>query len=99
MMQTEQLYVWIVKAAHLVKGFHMNVVQKYYQVKWCIAYLAFKTVHSPTIMTRPAVFSAVHPVQKISWLIKIVQRHQMSNVQNSATARTGNGPANVKNGS
>ena len=51
MMHKEQVYVWIVKAAHLVKGFHMNVVQKYYQVKWFIAYLAFKAAHSPTIMT------------------------------------------------
>ena len=98
-MQMGQLHVWIVKAVLLVKGFHLNVELKYHLVKWCIAYLAFKTVHSPTIMTRLAVFSAVHPVQKISWLIKIAQRHQMSNVQNSATARTGNGPANVKNGS
>ena len=50
MMQMEQLYVWIVKAAHLVKGFHMNVVQKYYQVKWFFAYLAFKAAHSPPVM-------------------------------------------------
>ena len=91
--------MWIVKAAHLVKGFHMNVVQKYYQVKWYIAYLAFKAARSPPVMTLLAVFSAVHPVQKISWLIKIAQQHQMSNVQSSATVRTGNGPANVKNGS
>ena len=49
-MQMEQLHVWIVKAALLVKGFHMNVEQKYHQVKWFIACHAFKAAHSPPIM-------------------------------------------------
>ena len=94
----EQLHVWIVKAVHLVKGFHMNVEQKFHQLKWFTAYHAFKAVHSPPIMILGAVFLAVHPVQKISWLIKLAQQHQMSNVHNSVTARTGIVPANLKNG-
>ena len=88
-MQMGQLHVWIVKAVLLVKGFHLNVELKYHLVKWCIACLAFKAAHSPPVMTLLAVFLAVHPVQKISWLIKLAPQLQMSNVQNSATARTG----------
>ena len=88
-MQMAQLHVWIVKAVLLVKGFHLNVELKYHLVRWFIVCPAFKAVHFPPIMTLLAVFCAVHPVQKISWLIKLAQQLQMSNVQNSATARTG----------
>ena len=88
-MQMEKVHVWIVKAVLLVKGFHLNVEQQYHLVKWFIVYLAFKAAHSPPIMILPAVFLVVHPVQKISQLINLVQQHQMSSVQSSATARTG----------
>lgn len=56
-----------------------------------------KAARSPPIMTLLAVFCAVHPVQKISWLIKLAQQHQMSSVQSSVTVRTGNALANLKN--
>ena len=56
-----------------------------------------KAARSPPIMTLLAVFCAVHPVQKISWLIKLAQQYQMSSVQSSVTVRTGNALANLKN--
>ena len=92
-----QLLVRIVNTALLVEDFRMNVVQKYQEIQSFTAYHAVKAARSPPIMTLLAVFCAVHPVQKISWLIKLAQQHQMSSVQSSVTVRTGNALANLKN--